>query len=309
MASALMTSSMNTPLHHHSKTPLGKPKVAPNPKASHVPKSSSLDQAENLTIKSNNNNPFPEIQIDEYMTLKAKKINKALFEGAAVPLILQYPTLPNHEGERVHGTLCIASCELVGGNESSVMPLACAAEMLVTLALNRALLCYAVEHMATKTKNVSPDRLVRAIGEISSAVGTRGVLAGRIMEINSKGKDVSLSELDFIQRLRCGKLIEASVVCGVLIGGGSEEDIEKLRKYGKCVGLAYQVWDDILDNMKKKKEAGDDKATYPKLMGVAGAKRYAKELVAEANQELAYFDSTRAAPLYHLADFLVSRHK
>lgn len=69
------------------------------------------------------------------------------------------------------------------------------------------------------------------------------------------------------------------------------------------------MWDDILDNMKKKKEAGDDEATYPKLMGVAGAKRYAKELVAGANQELAYFDSTRAAPLYHLADFLVSRHK
>lgn len=129
------------------------------------------------------------------------------------------------------------------------------------------------------------------------------------MEINSKGKDVSLSELDFIQRHKCGKLIEASVVCGVLIGGGSEEDIEKLRNYGKCVGLAYQVWDDILDNMKKKKEAGDYKATYPKLMGVAGAKRYAKEMVAEANQELAYFDATRAAPLYHLADFLVSRHK
>lgn len=301
-----MTSSMNTPPHHHSKSPLGQPKVVPNPKASRVPKSSSLDPAENLTIKSNDNHPFPEFQIDEYMTLKAKKINKALFEEAAVPLILQYPTLPCHEGERVYGTLCIASCELVGGNESLVMPLACAAEMLVTLALSRAL-CYAIEHMATKTKNVSPDRLVKAIGEISSAVGARGVLAGRIMEINSKGKDMSLSELEFIHRLKCGKLIEASVVCGALIGGGNEEEIEKLRAYGKCVGLAYQVWDDVLDNMKEK-ETGDDKVTYPELMGVDGAKRYAKELVAEANQELAYFDSTRAAPLYHLADFVVSRH-
>lgn len=305
-----MTNSMNIPLHHHSKTPLGEPKVAPNHRAAaHVPKSSSSDQAENLTIKPSNNNPFPEFQIDEYVTLKAKKINKALFEEAAVPLILQYPTLPSHERERVCGTLCIASCELVGGNESLVMPLACAAEMLMTLALGRALLCYAIEHMATKTKNVSPDRLVKAIGEISSAVGTRGVLAGRIMEINSKGKDMSLSELEFIQRLKCGKFIEASVVCGVLIGGGNEEEIEKLRKYGKCVGQAYQVWDDILDDMKKKKkDAGDDKVTYPKLMGVNGAKKYAKELVAEANQELAYFDSTRAAPLYHLADFVVSRH-
>ncbi|GAY69583.1 hypothetical protein CUMW_289480 [Citrus unshiu] len=164
-----------------------------------------------------------------------------------------------------------------------------------------------------KAKKVSPDRLLRAMVEINSAVGSEGIAAGQIMDINSEGKEVSLSELNFIHRHKTGKFIEASIVSGVIIGGGNEEETERMRHFGKCVGMAYQLWNDIVDvigspEMREKtgRDMTRDKATYPKLVGVDGSKKHAKELIAEAKQELAYFDPSRAAPPDHLVNFIVS---
>ena len=85
----------------------------------------------------------------------------------------------------------------------------------------------------------------------------------------------------------------------------------RMRNYGKCVGMAYQLWNDIVDvtgspqtREKPGREMLRDKATYPKLVGIDGSKKYAKELLAEAKQELAYFDPARAAPLDHLVNFI-----
>lgn len=117
----------------------------------------------------------------------------------------------------------------------------------------------------------------------------------------------------FIQN-KSGKFAEASTVSGAILGGGNEDEIATLRNYGMCVGLAYQVMDDILDvtgNENNKGQEGGrdllrDKATYPKLIGVDESMKYARELVAQAIKELAYFDSARAAPLYQIANFIVS---
>ncbi|KAH9685471.1 Heterodimeric geranylgeranyl pyrophosphate synthase large subunit 1 [Citrus sinensis] len=302
-------------------------------------------------INSQRNDTLPRLfQVDEYKALKAKQINKALDE--AVPLrhpailheAMRYSLIPG--GKRFMSTLCIASCELVGGSESVAMSLACAIEMLSTMGtiqddlpcfdnddLRRgkpsnhkvfgeattilacqALHCLAVEQIAMmKTKNVSPDRLLRAIVEMSSAIGSEGLAAGQIMDISSEGKDVSLSELNFIHRHKSEKFVEASIVSGVIIGGGNEEEIERMRNYGKCVGMAYQLWNDIVDvigSPETKETTGRDmlrgKATYPKLVGIDESKNYAKELLAKAKQELAYFDPAKAAPLDHLVNFMVS---
>ncbi|KAL5743458.1 hypothetical protein ACOSQ2_026574 [Xanthoceras sorbifolium] len=296
-------------------------------------------------------NLWPEFKGEEYMIKKIQQINKALDE--AVPL--QHPTMLHQAmrytllagGKRLLPILCIASCELVGGNQSSVMPIACAFEMIKTEGLvlddlpcmdnddlrrgkptnhkvfgeatsilaSHALLCLAIEYVATRTKNVSPDRLIQAIAEICSTIGSKGATAGQFADLNSEGKEVSLSELEFIHKNKTGKILEASVACGVLVGGGNEEQIQILRKYAKCVGLAFQVWDDILDitgsTERLGKTAGKDllcnKATYPKLMGMDESKKFARQLVAEAKEEVSCFDSTRAAPLHHLANFAVSR--
>ncbi|KAJ4706911.1 Geranylgeranyl pyrophosphate synthase [Melia azedarach] len=354
MASALFSNFINA-LKNHARIPFSPAELVPLK----VRESTRFTKpflvqpftstAERLMMNSQNN-PLPEFKIDEYRTIKANQINKALDE--AVPM--QHPTLL-HEAmrytllagvKRIFGTLCIASCELVGGNELVGMPMACAVEMLmtigvmlddlpcfdnddfrrgkpashkvfgeaITLVASQALFSLAIEHLAAKTKVVSPERLLRAIVEICSSAGSEGAAAGQMMDINSEGKEVSMSELEFIHRHKSGKCVEASVVSGVLVGGGNEEEIERLRKYGKCVGLAFQVWDDVIDvtgspEMGKKpgRDLLRDKATYPKFMGINEAKNYARELVAEGQKELAYFDSSKAAPLYHMANFIVSQ--
>ncbi|KAH9675494.1 Heterodimeric geranylgeranyl pyrophosphate synthase large subunit 1 [Citrus sinensis] len=295
--------------------------------------------------------PLPIFQFEEYMTSKAKRVNKALDETvqlrhpAKIHEAMRYSLLAG--GKRVRPVLCIASCELVGGDESSAMPVACALEMIHTMSLvhddlpcmdnddfrrgkptnhkvfgedtailaGDALLSLAFEHVAAKSTEISPDRVVRAIAELGSAVGSEGLVAGEIMDIDSEGKDVSLNELENIHLHKTAKLLEAAVVCGAIIGGGNMIEVERVRKYARCIGLLFQVVDDILDVTKSSKELGktagkdlvSDKATYPKLMGIENARKFACDLLAQATEELAYFEVARAAPLYHLAYYIASR--
>ncbi|KAH7571444.1 hypothetical protein JRO89_XS04G0054400 [Xanthoceras sorbifolium] len=307
--------------------------------------SSSLVQSNHLKIKSKIS-PSSGFAFEEYKTLKIERINKALDE--AVPL--KHPTILHEAmrytllagGERLFSTLCIASCELVGGNESLVMPMACALETMTTAEIVaddlpcmddddircgmptnhkvfgvgtsviacHALIYQAIEHVLTKTKDVEPNRLIQAINEICKAMGAAGVSAGQCADMHSEGKEVSLRELEFIHQHKIEKILQASMVCGTILGGGTEVEIERLNKYGKNVGLAFQVWDDILDVTGSPETLGRNlggdalrgKATHPKLIGLDESVKFAKQLVADAIQELAYFDSARADPLYHIAN-------
>ncbi|KAL5745192.1 hypothetical protein ACOSP7_026338 [Xanthoceras sorbifolium] len=301
-----------------------------------------------MKIKSQSN-PF---EFGEYRATKVKRVNKALDE--AIPL-MQEPTILHEAmrytllagGKRSFPTLCIASCELVGGDECSAMPMACALEMLNTAGViqddlpcmdnddlrrgkpsnhkvfgeatsilaSHALLSLAIEYIATETKNAPLDRLVRAIAEFCSSAGSKGYAGGQVMDMCSEGKEISLSELEFIQRLKTGMFVETAVVGGVLLGGGSEVEIERIRNYGRFLGLAYQVQNDLLDVTgsvdKLGKEVGTDsqldKATIIKLVGIDKSKDIARDLVAQAHQQLAYFDPAKAAPLYHMANFVITR--
>ncbi|TMW83364.1 hypothetical protein EJD97_001923 [Solanum chilense] len=294
---------------------------------------------------------LPEFEFQEYMVTKVIKVNKALDE--AVPMqepikvheAMRYSLLAG--GKRVRPILCMASCEVVGGDESLAIPAACAVEMIHTMSLvhddlpcmdnddlrrgkptnhkvfgentavlaGDALLSLAFEHVATKTQNVAPQRVVQAIGELGSAVGSEGLVAGQIVDLESEGKQVSLTELEYIHHHKTAKLLEAAVVCGAIMGGGNEVDVERMRSYARCIGLLFQVVDDILDVTKSSDELGKtagkdlitDKATYPKLMGLEKARQYAGELMAKAMNELSYFDSAKAAPLYHIASYIANR--
>lgn len=177
------------------------------------------------------------------------------------------------------------------------------------------LVTLAFEHVASKTIGVSPDRIVRAIAELSSASGPEGLVGGQVVDLCSEGKTVDINVLDYIHINKTGKLLEASIVCGAILGGGNVEEVERLRKYGRCIGLLYQVMDDIFNLTKSPEWYGkttgsdllSDKATYPKLMGLDGSQKFATELISRAMEELDYFDAAKAAPLYHLANYIVYR--
>ncbi|CAN1122701.1 Geranylgeranyl pyrophosphate synthase, chloroplastic [Linum perenne] len=285
--------------------------------------------------------PLPDFNFQEYMIPKLSRVEKALEE--AIPLrhpleiheAMRYSLLAG--GKRLRPLLCIAACELFGGEESIAMPMACTTEMIHTMSIihddlpcmdnddlrrgkpsnhkkygedtailaGDALLFFAFECLATRTpKTAPPERIVGMIAELASAAGAVGMVAGQIVDIASEGKKVSLDELEYIHTHKTGRLVEAAVVCGAILGGADEESIDNLRKYSRRVGLLIQVVDDILDVAK---DVAIDKSTYPKLLGLDGAKRLAFELVDEANKELGGFDSVKAAPLYHYTNYIATR--
>ncbi|XP_023512846.1 geranylgeranyl pyrophosphate synthase, chloroplastic-like [Cucurbita pepo subsp. pepo] len=294
----------------------------------------------------------PTFNFKEYMVQKGNSVNRAL--DAAV--FLREP-LKIHEamryslmagGKRVRPVLCIAACELVGGNESMAMPAACAVEMIHTMSLihddlpcmdnddlrrgkptnhkvfgedvavlaGDALLAFAFEHVAVSTIGVAPPRIVRAIGELAKSIGSEGLVAGQVVDINSEGAaDAGLQQLEFIHLHKTAALLEAAVVLGAILGGGSNEEVEKLRNFARYIGLLFQVVDDILDVTKSSNELGKtagkdlvaDKVTYPKLMGIEKSREFAQKLNRDAQDQLSGFDPQKAAPLIALANYIAYR--
>jgi len=161
------------------------------------------------------------------------------------------------------------------------------------------------------------DTQLKMVQSFAQACGSRGMAGGQAIDIDSVGRAITLPELEFMHILKTGALIRASVVLGAQCGRQLEpRDVEHLDRYAKCVGLAFQVVDDILDEEADSgtlgKTAGKDreagKPTYVSLMGLAAAKRFAAELLVDAHGALAGFDA-RADRLRELADFIVKRDR
>ncbi|CAA0819099.1 Heterodimeric geranylgeranyl pyrophosphate synthase large subunit 1- chloroplastic [Striga hermonthica] len=179
------------------------------------------------------------------------------------------------------------------------------------------LLAFAFEFMATATTGVLPGRVLAAIGELAKSIGTEGLVAGQVVDLHYTGnnQNVGLDTLEFIHIHKTAVLLEASVVMGVILGGGDTDQVKRLRIFARKIGLLFQVVDDILDVTKSSEELGKtagkdmavDKTTYPKLLGLDKAKEFAVKLKDEAKEQLASFDRDKVAPLAALADYIAYR--
>lgn len=138
------------------------------------------------------------------------------------------------------------------------------------------------------------------------------------IDIISEGvEDINIEQLELIHRNKTGTMLECPAVIGAIFGGAGEEEVEKLREYAKCIGLMFQVVDDILDATRSTSELGKtagkdratDKATYIKLLGLEKAKKMAEELNVEAREHLAGFDFMKATPLIALANYIACRQR
>ncbi|TKY55796.1 Geranylgeranyl pyrophosphate synthase [Spatholobus suberectus] len=294
----------------------------------------------------------PAFNFKSYMVQKASLVNGALDDAVSlreprrIHEAMRYSLLAG--GKRVRPVLCVAACELVGGAEATAMPAACAIEMIHTMSLMHddlpsmdnddlrrgkpanhkvfgedvtvlagdALLAFAFEHIAVSTAGASPAQIVRAIGELARSIGAQGLVAGQVVDINSEGvEDVGLEMLEFIHIHKTAALLEGAVVLGAILGGGSDDEVEKLRKFARYIGLLFQVVDDILDVTKSSQELGKtagkdlvaDKVTYPKLLGIEKSKEFAAKLNKDAQDQLVGFDPVKAAPLIALANYIAHR--
>jgi geranylgeranyl diphosphate synthase type II len=133
-------------------------------------------------------------------------------------------------------------------------------------------------------------------------------------DLNAAGKEIDLPALEYIHTHKTGALLLASVRGGAIAAGGGEEDMKRLTRYGRRVGLGFQIVDDILDIEGDPAETGKatgrdhrhQKATYPALFGVESSRQRARELVEEALDALDRYGS-EADSLRGLARFIEER--
>ena len=255
-------------------------------------------------------------------------------------------------GKRLRPVLALAACELVGGTNEDAMALACAVEMIHTMSLMHddlpamdnddfrrgkptnhvvygediailagdALLAYAFEYIARATPaTVDPRRVVRVIADVARCVGACGLVGGQVVDLESEGKkfgDVDIATLEYIHVHKTAALLEASVVGGANLGGATDEELDRLQRFSRAIGLAFQIIDDILDVTATTEELGKtagkdlnaDKTTFPKLLGLEASRARADELIQQAKDELlGHSWKNDPTPLLGLADFITAR--
>ncbi len=133
-----------------------------------------------------------------------------------------------------------------------------------------------------------------AIQILAQKLGTYGMIGGEMTDVECEGKSVSLEMVDYIHYHKTAALIEAALAVGAVLAGASKEHLQIIQDFGKAIGLAFQVVDDILDitatTEQLGKDAGSDlergKATYPALMGVEKSKERALKLYEESLAKL-----------------------
>jgi len=150
---------------------------------------------------------------------------------------------------------------------------------------------------------------------LAAACGSRGMAGGQAIDLASVGKPLSLAELEYMHIHKTGALIRASVALGARCSNAlSAEQLARLDHYANCIGLAYQVVDDVLDQESSTatlgktagKDAASNKPTYVSVLGLARAKALAEELREDAQAALSALGAG-ARRLSELADFIVLR--
>jgi farnesyl diphosphate synthase len=183
------------------------------------------------------------------------------------------------------------------------------------LLVGDALQSLAFELLSARQLAPEPRGQLEMVRLLASAAGSRGMAGGQAIDLESVGKALSLPELEFMHIHKTGALIRASVALGARSSNAlGPAQLERLDHYAKCVGLAFQVVDDVLDaetptatlGKTAGKDAAQGKPTYVSLLGVARAKALAQELRRDAHAALDGFGA-RAARLRDLADFIVTR--
>jgi len=179
-----------------------------------------------------------------------------------------------------------------------------------------ALLTEAFHVLAGSGSAHGPEKRVAVIRLIAEACGSRGVVGGQTIDLESEGKQIGKDLLDYIHSRKTGRLIAASVQLGALLANAADEQRERLGAFGKAIGLAFQVTDDILNvtgsTLELGKATGSDcqrgKATYPGLLGLEEARRAQQALYREAIDALQTF-GREAWPLRGLAQLVVERNR
>lgn len=239
--------------------------------------------------------------------------------------------------------MCIATaCDLLGATQEAAYPTACALEMVhaaslvhddlpcmdaaplrrgrptnhsvfgteIALLAGDALFPHAFRHIASKTPYdlVSEETILRVITEIARAVGSKGMATGQLLDL---GHNTGVTDVMEVLERKFGEMAECSAVCGGLLGGAEGEVLECLRRYGRVVGVLYQVVDDILMEEGDNGEKMRSNASVVGAYGMERALEIMEELRVKAKTEINVlshrFGAQRVLALDSFVDFAVGR--
>lgn len=173
----------------------------------------------------------------------------------------------------------------------------------------------AFELLAEKKLSDSPETQLEMILQLARAAGSRGMAGGQAFDLDSVGKTLSLPELEFMHIHKTGALIRAAVMLGARCSKHLDEtQLNKLDHFAKCIGLAFQVVDDLLDTEATTatlgktagKDAENNKPTYVSILDINQARELAKKLQHDAYQALEQFGEN-ALRLRQVTDFIIQR--
>lgn len=250
-------------------------------------------------------------------------------------------------GKRLRPILCLAACELLGGDRAAAMPTACAMEMVHTMSLihddlpamdnddfrrgkptnhkvygddiailaGDALLAYAFEFIAEQTQGVSADRILKVIAHLGHAVAATGLVGGQVVDLECEGNlNVTAETLTFIHIHKTAALLNSCVICGALLAGANDTDITRLSTYANNIGLAFQIIDDILDITATSEQLGKTAGKDIAAQKVTYPSLWGIEASQQKAQELVTQAKSQltsygdlALPLMAIADYITDR--
>lgn len=265
---------------------------------------------------------------DEYPKNLHKAIRYSVFAG----------------GKRLRPYLTMLAYQIFAGNPEPITPVAAAIEMIHTFSLihddlpdidnddyrrgkkschalfgegeallaGDSLLVSAFELITYA--EISAELRVRFIRELARECGISGLIAGQMVDIQSEGKKVSKKTLQYIHENKTAKLINICLRFGALAGGAPPEELAAIEEYGNCLGMVFQIVDDLLDIEGDPEELGKsvgkdvevEKATFPSVWGVEESRRQARELTEKAKQAIVKLGE-KAILLDVLADYMLTR--
>jgi len=291
------------------------------------------------------------MNLKPYLIARQKEVDRALdrflpkesARPATIHKAMRYSLFAG--GKRLRPILCLAAAEACGGKISAALPLACAIECIHTYSLvhddlpsmdnddlrrgratchkvfgdgiailaGDALLTAAFE-IAAHVESTKRYDLREIFHEIATAAGSQKLIAGQVADLEAEGRRINRSQLRYIHENKTAALLTASVRLGAMAANASPKHLAAITAFGRALGLAFQVIDDILDvtqtSEKLGKSAGKDvaakKATYPSVIGLEKSRAEANRLTSRADAALADFGRS-ADWLREIAKHLLAR--
>lgn len=296
---------------------------------------------------------MPPFHIHDYFKEQKSVVDRAMARflrpcGKRPPILYQAMRYGIFSGgKRFRPLLTLASGGTFGGKPRLLLPFACALELIhtysiihddlpamddddfrrgrptnhkvfgegIALLAGDALLTEAFHLMSRPElkRDLEPDLILELIHEISRAAGVVGMVGGQAIDLKAEGREVELATVESIHELKTGALIFTAAWAGARIAGAKPDELRKIGRYGKLLGLAFQITDDILDaetqHTAERSGSGDTarkKATYPSVVGLEMAKERVRELTGLCLKQVHDFGEA-AEPLRGIAGYVLDQ--